>query len=120
MALFDTPPHSVTIYGPPTTSRDAGGGESVTWPTTRQSAVPCLINTATSSTQNLFAQQGIVVTHTISILSGVLASAVARGDKVVADDNSAVYHIEGIRSGRNVRTYGRTPEFTYLEVREQL
>jgi hypothetical protein len=117
MPRWDNPPHAVTIYGPPTTARDAGGGETITWGTTRQAAVPCLINTASASTQELFAQQGIVVTHTIGIKSDVLTSAVARGDKVTADDNSATYHVEGIRAGRAV---GNIPAFTYLECRQIL
>ncbi len=117
MPIYNHPPHRCTILGPPTATTDSSGGEVIAWPTTRQAAVPCIINTASASEQMLFAQQGIAVSHTISILSASLTSAVARGDKVTADDSGASYHIEGIRAGRAM---GGVPAFTYLQVREML
>ena len=51
MALYDSPPHSVTSYTL-TTSRDAGGGASYTY-TSAQSAIPCSINTSSASTTEL-------------------------------------------------------------------
>lgn len=117
MALHDNPPHRITIYGPPTAARDAGGGETITWGTTRQAAAPASINTASASTRELFAQQGIVVSHTIGLLTATLTSDVARGDKVTADDTGDTYIIRGISKGR---AYGGIPPFTYLQVEQQL
>ena len=115
--LYDNPPHSITLYGPPTAANDSAGGTNLTWGTTKQSAVPCSINTASASEIELFAQQGIAVSHTIAILTSELTTAAARGDKAIADDTSDAFHIEGIRAGRS---YGNIPPFTYLTVRQLL
>lgn len=117
MALYDAPPHSVTIYGPPTAVRDGGGGTTITHGTTRQANVPCSINTTGASSRGVFDQDGMTVTHTIAILTSVLSSAVARGDKAVTDDTSETYHIVGIQKGR---AYGSIPGFTYLQCQQQL
>lgn len=115
MALYDDPPHSVTIYGPPTTTRDAGGGVSVTWPTVRLAAVPCSINTASATERELFQQMGLFVTHTIAFLSAALTTPIQRGDKIVADDTGDTYMVKGLRAGR---AYGSIPAFTVAQVEE--
>lgn len=117
MALFDNPPHRITIYGPVTSSADSGGGTVLTYGTTRQAAVPCSINTLSGAEAELFQQQGLTVTHVIGIRSAALTAAVARGDKAVADDTGETFIINGIRAGRG---YGNTPAFTYLQVESQL
>lgn len=117
MALHDNPPMRVTIYGPPTAARDGGGGEAVTWPTVRQAAVPCSIDTAGGTDRLVFSQMGMFVTHRIGILTSALSSDVARGDKVVADDTGDTFIVHGISKGRS---YGNIPGFTYLSVESQL
>ena len=57
MPLWDNPPHRVSSY----TSANAGdsaGGHATTY-TAAQSAIPCIINTASGSEQALFAQQNL-------------------------------------------------------------
>lgn len=115
MALFDAPPHTCTILGPPTITRDDGGGTVVTHSTTRQADVPCSINLSSSSERELFAQQGITVTHRIGVRTSTLSSAVARGDKVTVGGLS--YLIRGISAGQ---AYGGIPALTYLDVEQQL
>ena len=116
MPLWDDPEHRISLFSV-ATSRDGGGGVEYSY-SLAQSGVPCLNNTASASESLLFAQQGIVVTHTISIASSELTSPVARGWKVV-DENGSSYHVEGIRAGRAVDELD-IPAFTYLQCREQL
>lgn len=115
MALHDNPPHSVATYSVES-SEDDGGGVTLTY-TVAQSGVACSINTAGASTVELFAQDGIRVTHTVAFLSSVLTTDLTRGMKLVATDTSAAYHVKGIRLGRS---YGRIPAFVYADVEEQL
>jgi molybdopterin synthase catalytic subunit len=110
MALHDNPPHRVTTYTSVTDNDDGGGGTALTF-TTAQSALPCSIDTASASERELFAQQGIVVTHKIGILTSAITTAIVRGMKVVTDDRSESYHVRGISAGRS---YGSIPAFTYL------
>ena len=114
MALHDNPPHSVTLSRP-TTSRDAGGGTAVTY-SALQSGVPCSINTAGAGEQELFAQQGMVVTHTVAILTSKLTTAPQRGDKLT-DENGLSYHVKGFSAGRR---YGSIPAFTYCYCEQQI
>lgn len=109
MALYDSPPHLITTYTS-AAARDAGGGEVITY-TAAQAALPCSIDTAGASEQLLFAQQGIVVTHKIGILTSAITTPITRGMKVVTDDRSESYHVRGISAGRS---YGNIPPFTYL------
>jgi hypothetical protein len=115
MALHDNPPHRVTTYTSDA-SRDLGGGTAITY-TAAQAALPCSIDTASASERELFAQQGIVVTHKIGILTAAITTAIVRGMKVVTNDRSESYHVRGISAGR---TYGSIPPFTYLFVEQQL
>ena len=114
MALHDNPPHACTLSRP-TASRDGGGGTALTY-ATLQASVPCSIDTASASERELFAQQGMVVTHTVGILTSKLTTAPARGDKA-ADPDGNSYHVHGISRGR---AYGGIPAFTYLHCEEQL
>lgn len=115
--LHDSPPHSVTLYTT-TNTKDAGGGRSSAF-TSAQAGVPCLINTASAGTQLRYAQQQIVVSHTIGILSSVLTTTPGPGWKVVADDTSGVFMVRGIRSGR-VSALGGIPALTYLDCEQVL
>ena len=115
MALHHNPPHRVTSHTV-VSSTDGGGGVTLTY-TAAQSAIPCSINTASASERVLFAQQGMVVTHTIAILSSAITTPIVRGMKVVADDTGLSFHVNGISAGRS---YGNIPAFTYLHCEQQL
>ncbi len=115
MALHTNPPHAVTTYTV-TSSTDSGGGVSLTY-ASAQSAVACSINTAGASERELFAQQGVVVTHTIGFLTATLTTALSRGMKFVADDTGLAFHVRGISHGRS---YGGVPAFTYAYCEQQL
>jgi hypothetical protein len=110
MALFDNPTHTVTLSSL-TTGTDTGGGVSNTY-ATAQSSVPCVINTASSSTRELFAQQEILVTHTVAFLASALTTVPTPGWKLTTDDRSESFRVHGIRYGR---AYGTIPAFVYLE-----
>ena len=115
MALHDSPPHAVTLHSA-TSSTDAGGGVGITY-TSAQSAVGCSIATASSDVRELFAQSGIVVTHTIAFLASALTTVPLRGWTAITDDRSESFHIRGIRYGRS---YGSIPSFVYLDCEQQL
>jgi len=106
MALYDSPPHRVAIYSV-ASATDSGGGTTLSY-TLKQSAVPCSINTASASEREMFAQQQIVVTHTIAFKSSAITTSLVRGDKIVAADESS-RRTTGARttsgaSGRAART----------------
>lgn len=109
--LYDSPTHSVTSYSLSTARESGGAGTAYTY-TSAQSAVPCIVNTASASTQELFAQQGIRVTHTVSFLASALTTTLTRGMKLVADDTGVSLHVEGIRQGR---AYGNIPALVYAD-----
>lgn len=115
MALFDDPPHSISTYSV-NSSRDAGAGTKYTY-TLAQSGVPCSINSASASERELFAQQGIVVSHTIAILASALTTPITRGMKVVDESVNEPLHVMGINTGQE---YGNIPPITYLYCAAQL
>jgi hypothetical protein len=115
MPLWDSPPHRVTVFSV-ASGTDAGGGTTLTY-SSLQAAVPCIINTSSSSERELYAQQGVVVTHTVSFLKSAVTTTFARGMKLVADDTGASYHVKGIRNGRAM---GSVPAFLYLDCEEIL
>jgi hypothetical protein len=115
MALYDSPEHTVSTYTS-VPSTDAGGGVTLTY-TLAQSGLACSINTASASEQERFAQMGIVVTHTVAILTADVTTAIVRGMKVITGDTSKSFHVRGISAGRS---YGNIPAFTYLHCEEQL
>jgi hypothetical protein len=114
--IWDNPEHRVTLTSLSSTRRDDGGGTAPVF-ATLQSSIPCLINTASASEVEKYAQFGITVTHTISIKSSLLTATVARGVKATAGDTGVSYHVRGIRKGR---AFMGVPAFTYLDVEEQL
>lgn len=110
MALYDDPPHRITLSRAPTT-KDSSGGINIAY-TVAQSDVPCIINTASASTVEMYAQQQIAVSLTIGILSEVLTTTPQPGWKAVTDWNGKSAKILGIRSGLEM---GTIPELTYLD-----
>lgn len=115
MALWDNPPHSISLSSV-TSGTDAGAGTQLTY-TVAQSGIACSINSASSSTKLLFAQQNIVCTHTVATLASTLTAVPKPGWKVQTTDRSESYHILGIRHGRE---YGNVPAFVYLDCEQQL
>lgn len=113
--LWDNPPHRISTYSV-VSGTDPGGGNTSAF-TLAQSGVKCLINTASSSTRDLYARDEITVTHTIGIKSALLTTAITPGMKAVATDTNANYHVKGIRNGRAAVGL---PAFTYLDCEELL
>lgn len=70
--------HAITIRGPQTTARDAGGGTTVTWPTTRASGIACLIKAPMGVTKNQYGQDMFIGEVTIA----TFYTGVQRGDQV--------------------------------------
>ena len=116
MALFDNPPHLANTYTVNAGTRDAGGGTPLTY-TIAQSSLPCSIQTASASEREMFAQQGIVVSHTVAYLTATASPAVTRGMKVVNQRTAKAYHVHGISSGEE---YGNIPPLSYLYCEEIL
>lgn len=114
MPLWDNPPHLVTSYTVDVSR--TGGGTTLSY-TSAQSSIPCSINTASASEVALYAQQNIVVTHTVAFLSAALTTSVTRGMKLVAGDTSLAFYVKGIRSGR---AYGGVPAMTYCDCEQVL
>ncbi len=115
MPLYDNPPHRITVQSV-ASGTDAGGGVTLST-TTVQTGLKCSINTTGSSERELFAQEGITVTHRVAVLSSLLTAPIQRGWQIVAEDTGATFLVQGISRGR---AYGRIPSFTYLDVSEQL
>lgn len=109
--LTDETPHVLTCLGPPTVVRDSGGGETVTWPTTRTASVGGLLSTLSGSEREMFAQTGLVVSHQFSTLD----TTAERGDKMTYGSRS--FKIEGIRTGE---AWGSFPVMRYLMLLEIL
>lgn len=110
MALYDDPPHRITLSRAPT-SKDSAGGVNIAY-VVAQADVPCIINTASANTVEMYAQQAIPVALTIGILSEVLTATPQPGWKAVTDWNGKSAKIQGIRSGLAM---GSIPELTYLD-----
>ncbi len=108
--LTDVTPHSLTCYGPPTVTRDAGGGEVVAWPTAR-GVIGGLLATLSGDEQELFAQAGLVVTHRF----GTKDTTAARGDKMTLGSRS--FHIKAIQTGE---AWGSFPVLRYVLLQEIL
>ena len=115
MALYDDPPHAVDVYTS-ASSTDSGGGVRVSYSASpSRSAVPCSINTASASEAERYAQQNIVVSHTVAFLGS--AVTLLRGYKLVATDTGEAYHVHGIRKGRG---YGGVPALLYADAEQIL
>jgi hypothetical protein len=110
--LWDNPPHRTSISSSEA-SRDTGGGNALAF-TTVMTSVPCLINTASGAEQELFAQEGLTVSHIVAYKSSALSTPLVRGMKIT-DESGNSYHVEGIRSGR---AFMNIPAFTFAQVRQ--
>jgi len=110
--LYDDPPHRISLLRAPTT-KDSAGGINIAYVTV-QSDVPCLINTASANTVEMYAQQAIAVAMTIGILSSELTATPEPGWKAITDDTGKSAKVLGIRSGR-VSALGTIPPLTYLD-----
>ena len=89
MGLMDNPPHSADIYQP-SSGTDAGGGTSLVY-SLRTAGVKGILNRASSSEREMYAQQGLTVSHTFVQPGETTAQ---RGDKLVYGSRSL--HIVGI------------------------
>lgn len=118
MPLYSNPPHRADVYSAMSVTRDGGGGTVIMYSSSPvQSSLPCSINTADSRTVEQFAQQGMVVTHTVGVLSSALTLPIERGWKVVNTRTSKAFHVQGISDGE---AYGTIPRLTYLHCVETL
>src|ERR1044071_8427105 len=109
--IWDKPQHRTSISSLATVT-DAGGGTGNVF-TVVASALPCLINTASASEVELFAQQNIRVTHCIGYKASAMSVTLVRGMKITADDTGDTYHVHGIRKGR---AFMGIPAFVYADV----
>lgn len=71
--------HEIDVYGPPTATRDGGGGTLLTWPTVRTSGVACLLRVSASGPEDRFAQKQL----TDSVTLATFDTSTQRGDKIV-------------------------------------
>jgi hypothetical protein len=117
VALHDNPRHRVTSYTS-TSARDGSGGTTTTY-TLAQSDIAVSINTASSSTRELYSRRDIVVTHTVGVLTAKLTTAWVEGMKLVTDDRSESYKINGLRGGRQSPN-GAIPALTYADCEQLL
>lgn len=116
MSLFDDMPMSVTIYGPPTVTRDSARGEVITWPVVRAANVPCLILQGTATERNEFGQEQRQVAQN-SIAFGESDGGIEPGDKLVDDNTGATYRFTGDRPQQGVGGIG---DFNIILVREMV
>lgn len=68
--------HEITVQYP-TTARDAGGGETISW-TTRTTGVACLLNVSGANESERFDQQGLIG----PITGATFYTSIARGDRL--------------------------------------
>ena len=115
--LYDNPPHRISLYS--VSNANAASGGATQTPALVQAACPCLINTTSSNTQLVYAQQGVKVAVTVGILSSDLTSTPQPGWKIIADDTGKTAEVMGIRSGRE-SALGTIPPLTYLDCTEWL
>lgn len=115
MSLYDDPPHSVDIVKQ-TAGSDSGGGVALGY-TTVATAVPCLIDTASGSERETYAQRGITVSMTVAFLAESLPVELVRGMKLTPTDFGNGLHVRGIRKGRAM---GGIPALVYADCEEQL
>lgn len=117
MSLYTNPRHRCSTYTSEP-ARDGGGGTQLDY-TLAQSAIPCSINMASATTIRLYGQSNIVVSHTIGFLGSTITTDLTPGMKIVADDNSASFLIQGIRKGRAAPN-NSIPALTYADCSELL
>ena len=113
MPLWDSPPgqtFSVDVYYP-TSTQDAGGGTSLSY-TLRTAGVLGILNSASSSEKEMFAQMGMTVSHTFVHYGTTTAQ---RGDKLLYSGRSL--HVVGINVNEAM---GTIPTLSKLVLNEIL
>lgn len=70
--------HAITVRGPQTVTRDAGGASTLSWPTDRATGIACLINAPMGITKDQFGQDMFVGTVTLA----TFYTGVQRGDQI--------------------------------------
>lgn len=111
--------HTVTVQGPPTVTAggvpDPGGGTQVTWPTTRQSGVACLINAPMGVETDRFGQPQLIGRATIAMFY----TGTQRGDRLLVTAGPTYVGLKmkvvGIKSQPRVEFLGFT-EIVHLQV----
>jgi len=109
MALFDNPPHTVTIEKP-TSSTDAGGGTASSY-STRTSGVKGYMESASAAEKELFAQMGIEVSGAFSTRD----TSAQRGDRLLY--NGVYLRVVGINVNEAA---GTIPTLCRIMVSQQL
>ena len=98
--------HIVNVLGPAVDIKDAGGGDQITWPTTRAAGVKCLINAPMTSIQDRFEQDNLIGTVTVAIFY----TGVMRGDLLVVTKGppyvGATLRVTGIKEQPGVEFMG--------------
>lgn len=88
--------HAVTVLGS-VSGTDGGGGVLLTWPTTRETGVACLINAPMLGESERFAQTQLIG----PVVVATYYSGVQRGDKLVVTAGppyvGAQLHVTGIK-----------------------
>lgn len=110
--LSDNAKYLISLYSS-TATNDSGGGTDIDY-LLEQADVPASINTVSANLRLMYAQQDIVVTDTVGILSALLTVTPKPGWKAVAQDTGKSMLYRGIRSGRE-SIIGIIPPLTYLD-----
>jgi hypothetical protein len=110
MSLDSMMRYSVDFRGPVTYTSDTRGGQSPSWPTVRQASVRASVQPASGRVQMLYAQQGIVVTHTV--ITRYAGGQV--GDVIVLPEGDYC-RIVGRRTNRAM---GAIPDFTQYDAEQ--
>lgn len=100
--------HVCDIYGPQTTSTDAGGGVVLAWNTVRTSGAKFLLNVSAASDTDRFAQTNLIG----PIVGATFDTTLQRGDKLVVTVGPTLVgislHVTGIQSQTGVDFLGFT------------
>lgn len=98
--------HTVDVYGPPTVTRDAGGGTGITWPTVRTSGVKIMLNVSGANEQERFSQEGLIG----PVTGATFDTSLQRGDKLVVTAGPTLVgvslHVTGYKSQPGIDALG--------------
>jgi hypothetical protein len=98
--------HEVTVYGPQSATRDAGGGTVLAWSAARTTGVKCLINVSPANERELFAQQNLAGAVTVATFD----TSIQRGDKLTVTAGPTLVginlHVTGIKMQPGVGALG--------------
>lgn len=106
--------HEVTVSSP-TVTRDAGGGVSTAWGTTREAGVACLIRSPTDGERRQEGGEFLVGTYTVA----TFYSGVVRGDLLTVtagpDLVGVSLRVTGIKAQPGVEMLGFTDTLFHVE-----